>query len=297
MEAVRAACGQRRAAWPSTCRAPAICASSSRSRFRSRSCRSGSCRWASSTRSWWDGCPRRISRPWPSGNLYFFGVAVFGMGVLFALDPVVSQAVGAGDSVGVARGVQRGMVLAVALTVLVMALLAPGRPGARGAQAARRGGSRGRPLRARPHPGRPAVLRVHRVATEPSGDGSRSRDPDHGRRRERAERLPQLGVDLRTPRLTRPRRRRLGVGDERQPLVHGRGAPGGRVAPARAVAAPAPAGRARGRPSGSSAARGRPRRWAAVARVRRVRRRRACSWGCSGRSSSPATRSRCSSRR
>ncbi len=25
------------------------------------------------------------------GNLYFFGVAVFGMGVLFALDPVISQ--------------------------------------------------------------------------------------------------------------------------------------------------------------------------------------------------------------
>jgi MATE family multidrug resistance protein len=59
------------------------------------------------------------------GHLYFFGVAVFGMGVLYALDPVVSQAVGAGDAVGIARGVQRGAVLAAALSVLAMALLLP----------------------------------------------------------------------------------------------------------------------------------------------------------------------------
>ena len=59
------------------------------------------------------------------GHLYFFGVAVFGMGVLYALDPVVSQAVGAGDAVGIARGVQRGAVLAAALSVVAMALLLP----------------------------------------------------------------------------------------------------------------------------------------------------------------------------
>ena len=41
------------------------------------------------------------------GNLYFFGIAVFGMGVLFSLDPVISQAVGANDEVGIARGMQR----------------------------------------------------------------------------------------------------------------------------------------------------------------------------------------------
>ena len=62
------------------------------------------------------------------GNLYFFGVAVFGMGVLFALDPVVSQAVGAGDPVGIARGVQRGGVLVVGLTVLASLLLVPAGP-------------------------------------------------------------------------------------------------------------------------------------------------------------------------
>ena len=62
------------------------------------------------------------------GNLYFFGVAVFGMGVLFALDPVISQAVGAGDPAGIARGVQRGAVLAVGLTALATLLLLPAGP-------------------------------------------------------------------------------------------------------------------------------------------------------------------------
>ena len=51
------------------------------------------------------------------GNLYFFGCTIFGMGALFALDPVVAQAVGAGDREGVARGVQRGHVLALLLAV------------------------------------------------------------------------------------------------------------------------------------------------------------------------------------
>ncbi|MEQ9399244.1 MAG: MATE family efflux transporter [Longimicrobiales bacterium] len=62
------------------------------------------------------------------GNLYFFGVAVFGMGVLFALDPVISQAVGAGDDAGVARGVQRGLVMAAVLTVFASILLLPAGP-------------------------------------------------------------------------------------------------------------------------------------------------------------------------
>jgi multidrug resistance protein, MATE family len=62
------------------------------------------------------------------GNLYFFGMAVFGMGVLFALDPVISQAVGANDAAGVARGVQRGGVLALGLSLLAMALLVPAGP-------------------------------------------------------------------------------------------------------------------------------------------------------------------------
>jgi multidrug resistance protein, MATE family len=60
------------------------------------------------------------------GNFYFFNVSVFGIGLLFAIDPVVSQAVGAGDHEGVARGVQRGFILALAVSVLVMAALVPG---------------------------------------------------------------------------------------------------------------------------------------------------------------------------
>ncbi len=68
------------------------------------------------------------------GNLYFFGVAVFGMGVLFALDPVVSQAVGAGDEAGAARAVQRGMLIALALTVLATTLLLPAGPVLAGAR-------------------------------------------------------------------------------------------------------------------------------------------------------------------
>ena len=38
------------------------------------------------------------------GNLYFFSLAVFAMGTLMVLDPVVAQAVGAGDEPAIARG-------------------------------------------------------------------------------------------------------------------------------------------------------------------------------------------------
>jgi MATE family multidrug resistance protein len=62
------------------------------------------------------------------GNLYFFGAAIFGMGALMALDPVVAQAVGAGDTAAVARGVQRGLILALGLSVVATALLLPARP-------------------------------------------------------------------------------------------------------------------------------------------------------------------------
>jgi multidrug resistance protein, MATE family len=54
------------------------------------------------------------------GNIYFFSVAIFGMGVLFALDPVISQAVGARDDTAIARGVQRGLILALLLAALAL---------------------------------------------------------------------------------------------------------------------------------------------------------------------------------
>ncbi len=62
------------------------------------------------------------------GNLYFFGVAVFGMGLLLALDPLVSQAFGAGDHDGIRLAVQRGLLLSLilgAVTTVPMLLAAP----------------------------------------------------------------------------------------------------------------------------------------------------------------------------
>ena len=57
------------------------------------------------------------------GHLYFFGIGVFGMGTLMVLDPVVAQAVGARDEAGVARGIQRGVLLAAILAVPSIAIL------------------------------------------------------------------------------------------------------------------------------------------------------------------------------
>ena len=59
------------------------------------------------------------------GNVYYFGASIFGMGALMALDPVVAQAVGANDPEAVARGVQRGMVLAVLLCLPTALVLLP----------------------------------------------------------------------------------------------------------------------------------------------------------------------------
>ena len=57
------------------------------------------------------------------GHLYFFGIGVFGMGTLMVLDPVVAQAVGARDPAAVARGIQRGVILAAILAVPSIAVL------------------------------------------------------------------------------------------------------------------------------------------------------------------------------
>ena len=59
------------------------------------------------------------------GNLYFFVAGIFGQGTLMALDPVVSQAVGARDDDAIARAIQRGLVLALALTVVTCAAFLP----------------------------------------------------------------------------------------------------------------------------------------------------------------------------
>jgi MATE family multidrug resistance protein len=62
------------------------------------------------------------------GNLYFINVSFFAMGTLMALDPLVSQALGARDEPGVARAMQRGLVLALALSVLTSLALMSAAP-------------------------------------------------------------------------------------------------------------------------------------------------------------------------
>jgi MATE family multidrug resistance protein len=57
------------------------------------------------------------------GNVYFFAAGVFGQGLLMALDPLVAQAVGARDEPAIGRAVQRGLLLAAALTVPCAILL------------------------------------------------------------------------------------------------------------------------------------------------------------------------------
>src|SRR5690606_2865924 len=57
------------------------------------------------------------------GNLYSFGIMIFGMGVLMALDPVIAQALGAKDELAVSRALQRGLVLSAVLTVPISLLL------------------------------------------------------------------------------------------------------------------------------------------------------------------------------
>ena len=59
------------------------------------------------------------------GNLYFFNVSIFGAGSLMALDPIVAQAVGAGDDETVARAMQRGLILSLGLSAFMALLLAP----------------------------------------------------------------------------------------------------------------------------------------------------------------------------
>jgi len=60
------------------------------------------------------------------GHVVVVAVSSFGVGLLLALDPLVSQAVGADDTASVRRNVQRGLVLAAGLMVPSTLLLLPG---------------------------------------------------------------------------------------------------------------------------------------------------------------------------
>jgi multidrug resistance protein, MATE family len=59
------------------------------------------------------------------GNIYFFNVSIFGTGTLMALDPLVSQAVGARDEGSVAIATQRGAILAMGISLVTILLLLP----------------------------------------------------------------------------------------------------------------------------------------------------------------------------
>jgi MATE family multidrug resistance protein len=62
------------------------------------------------------------------GNIYFWNAIVVAIGALMVLDPLVSQALGAGDRVSITRALQRGLVLSVALGVITMVVMLPAAP-------------------------------------------------------------------------------------------------------------------------------------------------------------------------
>jgi len=62
------------------------------------------------------------------GNVVYFSIVIFGMGVLFALDPIVAQALGAGDELAVSRGLQRGLLLSAVLALPIVLVLLAARP-------------------------------------------------------------------------------------------------------------------------------------------------------------------------
>jgi MATE family multidrug resistance protein len=62
------------------------------------------------------------------GNMVFLTVASFGFGLLMAMDPLVSQAVGARDEPAVRRSVQRGLLLAALISIPSALVLVPVEP-------------------------------------------------------------------------------------------------------------------------------------------------------------------------
>lgn len=62
------------------------------------------------------------------GNAYHWSFVVFGQGILFALDPIVSQAFGARDSDAIRRAFRHGIALALMLTIPFIAVFQFGAP-------------------------------------------------------------------------------------------------------------------------------------------------------------------------
>jgi len=62
------------------------------------------------------------------GNAFAFGLLAFGLGTVLAVDPIISQAVGARDERGIDVGLQRGLLLALLLCLPIAALVALAHP-------------------------------------------------------------------------------------------------------------------------------------------------------------------------
>jgi MATE family multidrug resistance protein len=62
------------------------------------------------------------------GNVYFFSLAMLGIGITLVLDPIISQAIGADDPKGVALGVQRGVIIAVLVSIPIAAAMLVSEP-------------------------------------------------------------------------------------------------------------------------------------------------------------------------
>ncbi len=61
------------------------------------------------------------------GNILIFGLFVLPMGILAGLDPMVSQAYGAGNDAAIGRAVRRGVILALALSLPLVVIYADAR--------------------------------------------------------------------------------------------------------------------------------------------------------------------------
>jgi MATE family multidrug resistance protein len=59
------------------------------------------------------------------GNIYFFNITIFGTGTLMALDPLVSQAIGAKDERSISLATQRAAILALGISVVMILAMLP----------------------------------------------------------------------------------------------------------------------------------------------------------------------------
>jgi multidrug resistance protein, MATE family len=55
------------------------------------------------------------------GNLWLWGTMIFGIGVVFGLDPIIAQAIGRGDGDAAGLALQRGLVLGLVLSIPLVA--------------------------------------------------------------------------------------------------------------------------------------------------------------------------------